>query len=260
MLFAEVYERVDQAEDTLNVDFVDPQPRFAKVAAGDNHTIALDDQGDVWVVGANNQRQLGLYDDNWARRFAVKLDVENGAGGDSKSSVDAAFIVDVSARSNGSLALSDTGAAYFWGSAGTGWLNQFITPLGGGWESVSMGGRHILLCGTNGKVYAAGGNNFGQLGDGTRDDSEPIMEIAITVPPPATHFIQVAAGDNHSLALTADGRVFACGDNSNGQVGDGTTEGPVLRFTQVQKSPGIYINSIISIGAGARHSLAIDRR
>ena len=41
----------------------------------------------------------------------------------------------------------------------------------------------------------------------------------------------IAAGENHSLSLRSDGTVWAWGDNSNGQLGDGTT---TARWTPVQ--------------------------
>jgi alpha-tubulin suppressor-like RCC1 family protein len=41
----------------------------------------------------------------------------------------------------------------------------------------------------------------------------------------------IGAGDAHSLALLADGRLFAWGDNRFGQLGDGTRE---VRLRPVQ--------------------------
>src|SRR5512142_344448 len=67
-------------------------------------------------------------------------------------------------------------------------------------------------------AYGWGGNAFGQLGDGTTTDHPSPTRIAAL---PAT-VRQVAAGNDFKLALLADGTVLAWGQNSVGQLGDGT--------------------------------------
>ncbi len=59
----------------------------------------------------------------------------------------------------------------------------------------------------------------GQLGDGTK--------VARPAPVVARDLVDVraiAVGDDHALALTGDGAVFAWGLNDKGQLGDGTRE------------------------------------
>lgn len=67
-----------------------------------------------------------------------------------------------------------------------------------------------------------------------------------------TNVIAVAAGDDHSLALKADGTVWAWGANSDGQLGDGT---PTMRLSAVQV-PGL--SGVTSIEAGGNFSLALQ--
>jgi hypothetical protein len=59
----------------------------------------------------------------------------------------------------------------------------------------------------------------------------------------------VAAGDNHSLVVKADGTLWAAGYNANGQLGDGT---PTNRSTFVQVLAGVQ-----SVAAGTAHSMAL---
>jgi alpha-tubulin suppressor-like RCC1 family protein len=64
---------------------------------------------------------------------------------------------------------------------------------------------------------------------------------------------QLAGGADHSLALKADGTVWAWGWNGDGQLGDGTTED---RLVPVQVSG---LTDVISISAGWYHSLALKQ-
>ena len=59
----------------------------------------------------------------------------------------------------------------------------------------------------------------------------------------------IAAGRVHSVALKADGAVYAWGTNAQGQLGDGTT---TQRLTPVS-----ILTGVVSIAAGDRHTLAV---
>ncbi|MDV7401738.1 hypothetical protein RZS08_60525, partial [Arthrospira platensis SPKY1] len=61
----------------------------------------------------------------------------------------------------------------------------------------------------------------------------------------------IAAGSNHAIALRNDGAVWAWGNNSNGQLGDGTTDS---RHTPVQVSG---LSGIIAISVGVDFSVAL---
>jgi alpha-tubulin suppressor-like RCC1 family protein len=61
----------------------------------------------------------------------------------------------------------------------------------------------------------------------------------------------VAGGGLHTVILKSDGTVWAVGNNSYGQLGDGTNTN---RQTPVQVSG---LTDIVAIAAGYEHSLAI---
>jgi uncharacterized protein (TIGR03437 family) len=63
--------------------------------------------------------------------------------------------------------------------------------------------------------------------------------------------VAVSAGEYHSLALKSDGTVWAWGDNTEGELGDGTTTN---RLTPEQVSG---ITRAVGISAGGYHSLAL---
>jgi uncharacterized repeat protein (TIGR01451 family) len=84
--------------------------------------------------------------------------------------------------------------------------------------AIAGGYYHSLRLAPDGKVWAAGMNSSGQLGDGTNvNRAAPVLVSGLT------GLTAVAAASNHSVALKSDGTVWAWGLNSNGQLGDGTT-------------------------------------
>lgn len=83
---------------------------------------------------------------------------------------------------------------------------------------VSAGKDHALALSSDGKVYAWGGNENGQLGIGKKIDflySPFQVELLDNVK-------IIAAGDSYSFAVRHDGSVYSWGRNSNGCLGHGT--------------------------------------
>ncbi|WP_057315333.1 RCC1 domain-containing protein [Paenibacillus sp. Soil766] len=67
----------------------------------------------------------------------------------------------------------------------------------------------------------------------------------------------VSGGYNHVLALKSDGTVWAWGDNTNGQLGDGTSEGQQPSPRQVYDADGDPLTDIVKVVAGGDHSMAL---
>ena len=125
-----------------------------------------------------------------------------------------------------------------------------------------------LAVGSDGNAYTWGYNNRGQLGDGTiTSQTTPVM---VRTPDRNTYpdlpkdftYVQVSAGYYHSLALGSDGNAYAWGDNSDGQLGDGTTterHAPVRVKTPDRKTyPDLPKDfTYMQVSAGGWHSLAL---
>ncbi|WP_033491762.1 RCC1 domain-containing protein, partial [Bifidobacterium coryneforme] len=90
--------------------------------------------------------------------------------------------------------------------------------------SIDTGGTTSLGIGSDGQLYAWGDNTNGQLGDGTTTRRTTPVRVA---KPDGTGdgftWTQAAAGRTHSAAVGSDGNLYAWGDNTQGQLGDGTT-------------------------------------
>ncbi|GFO40077.1 rcc1 and BTB domain-containing protein 1 [Plakobranchus ocellatus] len=82
-------------------------------------------------------------------------------------------------------------------------------------------GPHVVAISKAGEVYSWGHNGYCQLGNG---GSNPGCTPALITPSLANRMItKVACGSHHTMALSADGEVFAWGQNNCGQVGTGST-------------------------------------
>jgi len=134
-----------------------------------------------------------------------------------------------------------------------------------GVESVTSGGSYNLTIKTDGSLWSWGSNLGGRLGDGTASWYEledgsiayyysdgPIPEIFIDNDrqTPAKILDSVLSVstfgyyDSSTFVLRTDGSLWAWGDNSNGQLGDGTTE---RRLSPVKVMDGIAMPGSIEI-------------
>jgi hypothetical protein len=94
---------------------------------------------------------------------------------------------------------------------------------------ISNGAQHTLALKSDGTVWAWGNNVNGKLGDGTQIHRYyPVQVLASGANPSNPLYLNnindIATGGYHNLALKSDGTVWAWGWNSNGQLGNGTTD------------------------------------
>ncbi len=102
-------------------------------------------------------------------------------------------------------------------------------------------------------VWTWGDNGSGRLGDGTHEDKYTPVQVTGGL----ADIVGVTAGGSHTVALKDDGTVWAWGDNSDGQLGDGTN---VDRYTPVQvvmELGGDPLTGVAAISAGGGHTIAL---
>jgi alpha-tubulin suppressor-like RCC1 family protein len=173
-------------------------------------------------------------------------------------------VVAVSAGEQHCLALTSDGRVLAWGrndsgELGTGDTRVRLVPawvrLPGGTRvtAIASGMFHSLAVTSSGRVLAWGYNVFGQLGVALVGAQKSDLPVWAGLPR-ATRIVAVAAGGEHSLALTARGVLFAWGINYEGQLGDGRQGIGRHRPLPVKLPGGARVTAI---AAGWGHSLAL---
>ncbi|MBI3786012.1 MAG: hypothetical protein HY270_21690 [Deltaproteobacteria bacterium] len=114
--------------------------------------------------------------------------------------------------------------------------------------SLAAGDHHTCGLTLTGGVKCWGGNDKGQLGDGTTTQ----RLIAVYATGLTSNVTAVAAGNADTCALTAGGGLKCWGQNSFGQLGDGTTS---QRLTPVDVTG--LTNGVAMITTGDFHSCAV---
>lgn len=83
--------------------------------------------------------------------------------------------------------------------------------------SVTMNMRNTAAITTNGDLYIWGNNEFGQIGDGTREQRSAPVKILSNVR-------SVSLNSHTTVAVTKNNELYAWGYNSSGEVGNGTID------------------------------------
>jgi len=232
------------------------------IAAGGGHSALFTASGASYAWGDNLRGQLGTGGsvNNLTTSSTVPLPVATDVVG--WVAVDASAQHTIARRSNGSL--------WVWGDNGSG--QGGIDPVGSAvidaprqitaaanWSVVAGGLLHTAALLADGTLWSWGGNSFGQLGDGSTADRFAPQQITVTAPPSlANQWFALSAGDGHTLGLQADGSLWAWGDNSAGQLGDGTTTGQVVPVRIITGNPGNFDNNWTAVSAGGLFSVGLQ--
>lgn len=182
------------------------------------HVLLLSDAGEVFSWGSNSHGQLARRDGTPSRPTRIEY-------------FQAHTISDVSAGERFSAAVSADGALFTWGANEHGqlglgnWGESRAKPgrvgLGEALERehvlrVACGAAHLLALTRSGAVFAVGDGTSGQLGKGDRERRRIITPVSQLS---GIAVRSLAAGARHSIVVTAEGDVLACGSNEFGQLG-----------------------------------------
>lgn len=216
-----------------------------------NHNVAVKMDGSVWAWGDNFYGQLG---DNTVDQpvfnSPVRVTGPNGEGYlDGVVSVSAGFYHTVARKSDGSVwawgrnwngelgdgnygnGTDQRAPVQVKGTGGSGFLAEVA--------SVSVGKNHNAATKADGSVWTWGFNYFGQIGDNTtyiavQQRTTPVQVKGTGGTGFLTGVDSIDAGEEHTVALKADGSVWAWGYNAFGQLGDGHSGANVYHSAPVQ--------------------------
>jgi alpha-tubulin suppressor-like RCC1 family protein len=216
-----------------------------QVARGARHTLVLTADRKLYGFGDNSEGQLGLYQVASDDKLVPQQILSLGNG-----------IEAISAGEAHSMALDSQGKLYVWGRNNEGQLGlgdnapryfpHEIQSLTEPVRAIAAGGRHSMVLLKSGKVAIWGSDSRGQLGNDAAFESKNTPQLILQT----GSFVEtIACGQNHSLAVRADGSVHAWGANDRGQLGDGTLVDkalpqPVFTTSGRFKSPtGLAVDS-----------------
>jgi len=213
------------------------------VAAGENHTVILKDDGTIWGAGDSTFGELGLGGGNLG--VFTQLQAENSPISGVKA---------IAAGNNSTFYIDSSGSLWaagynYYGELGLG--NQGIQSsfkkaesVGLNIKAISAGMRHTVLLKEDGTIWTAGYNVNGQLGLSDTEDRNSFTEVKGM----GSGITAVAAGNYHTVILKSDGSVWTAGSNYWGQLGlVGINDQP--NFTRVSDENGSALTGVKEIAA-----------
>jgi alpha-tubulin suppressor-like RCC1 family protein len=193
------------------------------IAAGGWHTCALASGGGIQCWGTNAYwPDCGTSACDY-ERSNVPVDVPGVTSGVSA----------IAAGGHHTCALTSSGGVRCWGwQLGNGSMTDSNIPvdvagLPSGVSAIAAGGQHTCALTSGGGVMCWGENLWGQLGNGTSTDNGTNTDsnIPVDVAGLPSGVSAIAAGGQHTCALTSGGGVRCWGVNWRGQLGNGSTTG-----------------------------------
>ena len=124
---------------------------------------------------------------------------------------------------------------------------------------VNTGDNHSLAIDFSNNLFTWGNNSFGQLGVGSTPDTSRNYPSFVQNPNPSpTKWLKAVGGSNHSLGLQSDGSLWAWGDNTYGQLGNGQSGLDMSSNVPISVT-NLFPSNIrwVDIAAGANVSMAI---
>lgn len=228
---------------------------WSSVGAGTSHSLAVRSDGALFTWGLGTNGELG---DNTLISKSSPIQISSSSW----------TMVTGGVAYSGAIRLD--GGLFTWGSSTNGrtGLNDIInrsSPAQVGtssWTSIASLQATMLGITPNGLLFAWGLNSGGQLGDGVLTTrSSPVQVTSLNTPEDQTTYAsylgitapswtQISVNTSHVLAINSQGKLYAWGFNTNGQLGTNDLTN--------QKIPvQIGDSSWISVGTTASASMAI---
>lgn len=210
-------------------------------ATGDNYSMAIKTDGTIWGWGKNSSGQLG---DGTSDDKIIPTQIGNDSNWKN-----------IATGHIHTMAIKNDGTLWGWGQnslgeLGTGDFNEKHSPTQieneTNWKYVSAGLGFTLVIKNDGSLWACGDNYKGQFGNGISQlENNTLIQIGNEL-----NWKMVSTGDNHTIALKDDSMLWSAGDNSTGELGNGTYNDsysfnsitcPILSIQENFKSSRLYV-------------------
>ncbi|XP_014216858.1 regulator of chromosome condensation [Copidosoma floridanum] len=243
--------------------------KFIKIASGSDHLVLLDNTRKVFTCGCAEQGQLGRLPER-------KTDRHSGRGGNKLLTPDQVYFkinkkVEIENIWAGSYATfaknANTDDLYVFGLNNYGQIglkncDKSFHPKvsdtfsGRKWVQISSGQHHTIALDDKGQVYILGRKEYGRLGLGIM--SEDATELVLVPKLSNTKCIDVAAGTAQSFAVTENGKLYAWGMGSEGQLGTGE-EDDILEPRLIESK---YVKEVevLRVSGGGQHTIILAKK
>jgi uncharacterized repeat protein (TIGR02543 family) len=252
---------------------ISSQEKIISLSFGRSSSSAISSNGRVFAWGINNFGQLG---DGTTNDKATPIEITSSfsLGAEDKIIYTSLGGTSYTHNTNQSSAISSTGRIFTWGKNDFGQLgdgtttnrtvpteitSRFSLATGDKIVAVSLGGSHSAVVSSFGRVFSWGQNGSGRLGDGTTTNRTVPTEITsrfnLAI---GDKILSISLGDDHSSAMSSNGRVFTWGANSVGQLGDDTTTQRNIPTEITSRFSLTAGDKIVAISLGYINSSAIS--
>ena len=210
------------------------------VAAGWLHSLFVKTDGTLWAMGYNFAGQLGNGNSGGNASTNRPIQVTSNVVAIAAGGEYSLFV-----KADGTLwAMGYNNYGQF-GNGITGGITNWPIMVASNVMAVTASSYHSLFVKTDGTLWAMGNNTDGQLGNGM-DGMSASTNLPIQV---TDNVVAMAAGNQHSMFVKADGTLWAMGNNGYGQLGAGT-------LTQTNR-PIVVASNVVTVASGFSHSMFV---
>lgn len=251
-----------------NIDDTDILNNVSAISSNRFCSLMLLNDGTVVSCGRNTQGQLGINEEGSSYLPKHVLNADNSI---------LSNVVAINTTRRSSIFLLGDNTLLMCGSNSNGVFgtqrfdlgNTYFTPVSAfntyqtqpytGISAVSVSSQSLFFVKDMGQVFDIGYNYSGLLGLGNNDAS--IAAVSQMRNPSNEGFLggvsKIVAQNEFVLILMVDGTVMCCGDNSQGEFGNGTYAPSNLPINMLNFADNSNLNNIIDIASGYQHSVAL---